>query len=294
MDYSRSKVSFRTFYSMSKTVVTSYTTSIPKRPDLTGKPKQVFKFDNFMDHLIGGIRAETIAALGTVVPGSLSLQYLHTPQLHCNLSGKPVAIVGNGSNNPGEFTMIKIDVASIRVFPLFKDKKTMDAVLNHGKDIPSDYLVNTDWSSFEDPIVGTLVPNFFIVYFGQDLPHGSIEDDEVMIQLACMGIGYELWAETAKDAIDKIDDILAVLDKIDDEEELEIERYKKYLDPKRHDNSLPLARSNGPFGSMTIVLTVDFPAAALFLKKFFVPEVVVPSSAVFPSGNIMTLQLPGH
>jgi hypothetical protein len=68
--------------------------------------------------------------------------------------------------------MIKIDVASIRVFPLFKDKKTMDAVLNHGEDIPSDYLVNTDWSSFEDPIVGTLVPNFFIVYFGQDLPHG--------------------------------------------------------------------------------------------------------------------------
>jgi hypothetical protein len=94
-----------------------------------------------------------------------------------------------------------------------------------------------------------------------------------MIQLACMGIGYELWAETAKDAIDKIDDILAVLDKIDDEEELEIERYKKYLDPKRHDNSLPLARSNGPFGSMTIVPTADFPAAALFLTKFFVPEV---------------------
>ncbi len=114
-----------------------------------------------------------------------------------------------------------------------------------------------------------------------------------MIQLACMVIGYELWAETAKDAIDKIDDILAVLDKIDDEEELEIEHYKKYLDPKRHDNSLPLARSNGPFGSMTIVPTADFPAAALFLKKFFVPEVVVPSSAVFPSRNIMTLQLPG-
>ncbi len=117
---------------MSNTAVTSYTTSIPKRPDLTGKPDQVFKFKNFMDHLIGGIRAVTIAALGTVVPGSLSLQYLHAPQLHCNLSGKPVAIVGNCSNKPGEFTMIKIDVASIRVFPLFKDKKTMDAVLSHG------------------------------------------------------------------------------------------------------------------------------------------------------------------
>jgi hypothetical protein len=30
-----------------------------------GKPDQVFKFTNFMDHLIGGIRAGTIAAIGT-------------------------------------------------------------------------------------------------------------------------------------------------------------------------------------------------------------------------------------
>ena len=82
-----------------------------------------------MDHLIGGIRAGTIAALGTVVPGSLSLQYLYAPQLHCNLSGKPIAIIGNCSNKPGEFTMIKIDVASIRDFPLFKDKTTLDVAL---------------------------------------------------------------------------------------------------------------------------------------------------------------------
>ncbi len=44
---------------------------------------------------------------------------------------------------------------------------------------------------------------------------------------------------------------------------------------------------------MTIVPTADFPAAALFLKKFFIPESSVPSSTVLPSGNIMTLQLPG-
>ena len=91
---------------MTNTIVTSYTTSIPKRPDITGKPDQVFQFENFMDHLIGGIRAGTIAALGTVVPGSLSLQYLYAPQLHCNLSGKPIAIIGNCSNKPGEFDFL--------------------------------------------------------------------------------------------------------------------------------------------------------------------------------------------
>ena len=129
---------------MTNTIVTSYTTSIPKRPDITGKPDQVFQFENFMDHLIGGIRAGTIAALGTVVPGSLSLQYLYAPQLHCNLSGKPIAIIGNFSNKPGKFTMIKIDVASIRDFPLFKDKTTVDAALTHGEDIPPGFLVHTD------------------------------------------------------------------------------------------------------------------------------------------------------
>ncbi len=129
---------------MSNTIATSYTTSIPKRPDLTGKPDQVFQFENFMDHLIRGIRAGTITALGTVVPGSLSLQYLYAPKLHCNLSGKPIPIIGNCSNKPGKFTMIKIDVASIRAFPLFKDKTIMDAALSHGKDIPSAYLVHTD------------------------------------------------------------------------------------------------------------------------------------------------------
>ena len=280
---------------MTNTIVTSYTTSIPKRPDITGKPDQVFQFENFMDHLIGGIRAGTIAALGTVVPGSLSLQYLYAPQLHCNLSGKPIAIIGNCSNKPGEFTMIKIDVASIRDFPLFKDKTTVDAALTHGEDIPPGFLVHTDWSSIDasSVIVGTLVPNFFIVYFGHDPPHGSIEDDEVMLQLARMGVGYELWAETAKDAIDKGDDITSILDKIDDEEKPEMEMYKKYLDPNRHDNSLPLSKYNGPFGSMTIVPTADFPAAALLLKKIFLPESSVPSSTVLPSGNIMTLQLPG-
>ncbi len=91
---------------MSNTTVTAYTASIPKRPDLTGNPDRVFKFANFMDHLIGGIRARTIAAIGTVSPGLLNLQYLYAPTLHCNLAGTPITVVGNCSNKPVEFTMI--------------------------------------------------------------------------------------------------------------------------------------------------------------------------------------------
>ena len=144
-----------------------------------------------MDHLIGGIRAGTITVIGTVSPGFLNLQYLYALKLHCDLAGTPIAIIGNCSNKPGEFTMIKIDVASIHDFPLFKDQKKMDATFTQGNIIPTDWLAGTIWEKSVDPIIGPLVPNFFIIYFGQDLPYGSINDDKIMLQLARMGPGYE-------------------------------------------------------------------------------------------------------
>ena len=58
--------------------------------------------------------------------------------------------------------MIRINVESIRTFTNIKDKATWDTNLTHGDDIPTDLLVNTDWKDSEDPIVGTLIPNFFL------------------------------------------------------------------------------------------------------------------------------------
>ncbi len=115
---------------------------IPKRPDITGAPNQVFKFDNFLDQLIGGIKGNTIATIGTISPGSLCIQYLHTPQIHYNLAGHPITLVGNSSNKEGEFRLIKINVTSICLFPYVKDKATMDSTLTHGDDFPKDLLTS--------------------------------------------------------------------------------------------------------------------------------------------------------
>ena len=103
---------------------TTYVTSFPKRNNITGAPDQVFKFDNFLDYLTGGIRANTIAAIGTINPGSLCIQYLFAPQIHYNLSGTPTAFIGNSSNKKGKFSMIKINVESIRAFAHINDKAT--------------------------------------------------------------------------------------------------------------------------------------------------------------------------
>jgi hypothetical protein len=211
---------------MSVTANTTYTASFPKRPNTTGAPDQVFQFDNFLERLIGGIKANTISAIGIINPGSLCTQYLYTPQIHFNLACKPIAFIGNSSNKMGKFSLIKIDVTSIRLFPYIKDKATMDVSLNHGDDLPKVSLSKTNWNDFKEPIIGTLIPNFFITNFGQDLPHGDISDDKIKAKLVCLGTGYELWANTANDAIKKLDDILSIMEEIKTPEPI-----KKYFDP---------------------------------------------------------------
>jgi hypothetical protein len=203
-----------------------YTASFPKRPIIMGAPDQVFKFDNFLDCLIGGIKANTISAIGTINPGSLCAQYLYAPQIHFNLAGKPIAFIGNLSNKMGKFSLIKIDVASIHLFPYIKDKGTMVDSLNHGDDLPKQSLSKTNWNDFKEPIVGTLIPNFFITYFGQDLPHGDISDNEIKAKSICLCSGYELWANTANDAVKKLDNILSVMEEIKTPESI-----KKLFDP---------------------------------------------------------------
>jgi hypothetical protein len=78
-------------------------TSFPKRPDTMGAPDKVFKFNNILDRLIGGIKANTISAIGAINLGSLCTQYLYAPQIHFNLAREPIAFIGNLSNKMGEF-----------------------------------------------------------------------------------------------------------------------------------------------------------------------------------------------
>ncbi len=84
-------------------------------------------------------------------------KYLYAPQIHINLASEPIAFIGNSSNKMGKFSLIKIDVTSICLFPYIKDKDkaTMDVTLNHGDDLPMESLSKTDWNDFKEPIVGT-------------------------------------------------------------------------------------------------------------------------------------------
>jgi hypothetical protein len=107
--------------------------------------------------------------------------------------------------------------------------------------MPMDLLSGTDWNDFEEPIVGALIPNLFITYFGQVLLLGNINDDEIKARLIYWGTGYELWANTANNAVEKLDNILSVLKDIRTAESI-----KKYLDPTRKAKSLDLLLHQTP------------------------------------------------
>jgi hypothetical protein len=107
---------------------------------------------------------------------------------------------------------------------------------------------------------------------------------KIKAKLMSLGIGYELWADTANDAVKKLDDILSVMEEIKT-----LESIKKYFDPNQDAKSLPLATSNGPFGAMTLVQSDNYPVAACVIKDSFQlsPQAVALTLASYAPGNGM-------
>jgi hypothetical protein len=99
-----------------------------------------------------------------------------------------------------------------------------------------------------------------------------------------LGTGYELWANTANDAVKKLDDILSVMEEIKTPESI-----KKHFDPNRDAKSLPLATSNSPFGATTSVQLDDYPVAARVIKDLFQlsPQAIALTLASYAPSNDM-------
>ncbi len=105
--------------------------------------------------------------------------------------------------------------------------------------------------------------------------------------MCLLGIGYKLWANTAKAAVEYVDNILTAIKEIKAPELI-----KQYLDPNRNEKSLQLAMANAPFRAMTNVQSNDYSVAAHALKEIFQlsHQTLAPTLPSFPSGNVM-LQL---
>jgi hypothetical protein len=158
-----------------------FTELLPKHPEVTGTPAQVFSSTkDFGTMVLKLVQTKTIAAFGMVTPGSTTLQYLFDPMIHYDLTGNPTTIIGNTSNKQEEFSLVKVDIASFHLFPYLGPESTFNTHLPHGDKLTEELLNDTtDLKSFNKPIVATLVPNFFVIYHRQKVPHGDITTDKL-------------------------------------------------------------------------------------------------------------------
>ena len=90
-------------------VMSKYTQRYPLRVDVTGSHAQAFGMGTALNTtILNAIRANTVAAIGTVATGSLQLQYLYAPKISTEPDGTPFAILGNASNVMGEFALTSL------------------------------------------------------------------------------------------------------------------------------------------------------------------------------------------
>jgi hypothetical protein len=283
------------------TTATHYTKLYPKQGDLTVSPDQAYNLlaAKYFDHIFGGIGASTIAALGTVAPGSYNLSYIYTPQVHTNLSGNFLGFAGNASNKIGEFSCVHIHKDSLGLFQIIDSKVNLEeAMPGHSSTVipfASDLLTNTDSANPPDNISGALFPNFFIVFFGHDFPQGGISSKDIKVKFAKLGAGFDLWVSPAAEAIDKRNDILEVLGAASEQTNysrtdfLNSHFFPSYNPAK----SLPIASE--PHGFISIVDSDLYPVKMDELHKIFIPALTSPLPATELSFlNTLTLQLPSN
>jgi hypothetical protein len=259
------------------TTATYYIKLYPKQGNLTGSPDQAYNLlpAKYFNHILGGIGSSTIAALGTVAPGSYNLSYIYAPQVHTNLSRNFLGFVGNASNKIGEFSCIHIHKDSFGFFQIINSKANLDkAMPGHSSNITPfalDLLTNTDWANPLDNIIGALFPNFFIVYFGQDFPQGGISSNDIKVKLAKLGTGYNLWVSTAAEAIDKWNNIREVLGTASEQTGYSRTDFlKSHVDPS-YDPAKSLPIASGPHGFISFVDSDLYPVKANKLRKIFIP-----------------------
>jgi hypothetical protein len=283
------------------TTATHYTKLYLKRGDLTGSQDQAYNLlpTKYFDHILGGIGAGTLTALGTVAMASYNLSYIYAPQVHTNLRGSFLGFVGNASNKIGEFSCVHIHKDSFGFFQMIDSKANLEETMPvHSSNVTPftlNLLTNTDWANPSDNIIGALFPNFFVIYFGQEFPQGGISSNDIKVKFAKLGAGYNLWVSATAEAIDKRNDIHEVLGAATEKTGYSrLDFLKSHVFPSYNPaKSLPIA--SGPHSFISIVDLDLYPVEADKLCKIFIPALTSPLPAtVLSTLNTLTLQLPSN
>jgi len=137
-----------------------------------------------------------------------------------------------------------------------------------------------------------------IFYFGQTIAYGDFRTEEVQQQMSDLGLGYELWAESAINSISKSSDIDQVISNMSDDTEPNPQdldaNTTRFFDPNwGSDGALQLALNNGPCGTWDFVPSGDYPQEAKQLSEIFNPaDAALPIQAVMQP-QVVTVAVQG-
>jgi len=117
--------------------------------------------------MINRIKTGLLAAIGFTNHNGV-LQYLHNPHIHYNLDGEPTLIIGNASDNQGEFTLISISVASgCKYFGTISITSRAPVGIAGPNALLKTLLEGTRWHEAEEGnTIACWTPKIFSVFFG--------------------------------------------------------------------------------------------------------------------------------
>jgi hypothetical protein len=171
-------------------------------------------------------------------------------------------------------------------------KKKLDKILNYIMDLEREARDGTAWHDAPDDkkYVCALLPNFFILYFGQKPPTGDITSEDVKLQFSTLGKGYEAWCLGADEAMQSSDISTKVRKNLtgpmgyDD-----LTWVQRYCDSTWTGKQMTLSDS-GPHLPIIQVDSDVYPLEAADIKKDYLVQ--PQASAVYPSFNTLTIQHP--
>jgi len=257
-----------------------FSTSKTKHPDATGSVEQVIVIQDIPDHIVKVVKSGNVAALATTNCDT-ELLYIVNPQVHYDLHGNPIEIVGNMSDIQGEFTMAKAGLTTMGSFVTFHKGDNHKSPHVCGEVVEKKYVDQTALKGQQgcDALQAAVLPTWIAIYHGQPLVSGEIRHASVKEEFAKMGLGYKVWADEVSFAHQHQEAFLALYDCIKaEDDDLAIRRM--YVNAKI--GTSVSVSYNGTVGTHVLASTAKYQEIAKKIKSFFSPTMAASPMAASP------------
>ena len=138
--------------------------NVPKRSDVKGNASEVYAFKvAIVKAIVQAIDNNFIGAIGTV-NHKTELQWIFNCKVRRAFNEKPLYIIGNASNEMGEFSLVRLDLTDVSYFVTIKPEANFPKDQNQGEQLEPDMIEGTIWASARTHAAA--MGNVFLLYMG--------------------------------------------------------------------------------------------------------------------------------